>query len=904
MGGSLAYINATNVMNRNAEDNMNRSDDHGLCAVLHLMNLARVQWAFVGCKVKVFSDVFCYVDKTKMEHSNITANKHFCRNGAIMKNHSCFLLLLKETNLQIEREACCSGQKCHSPVLSILQYLTSVISGNLPPVYLCASKKLLMFLKYTHIIVQTTQNTSDSTSFHAIHMGSMVPTVYTIGGNMLSCDNSTHTTITSLCDEQFDCKDLADEQNILCSAMTTNYKNTIRPPCPLLMYTTHQHQCRMYSLSIKLDTSDNDSAKRNGNCLSIGQLSCGDDQQECYNVSQICSYQVSGESRLTPCSKGNHLASCKQFECNIWFKCQDFYCIPQAYVCNGKWDCPRGVDEVMGCGNRQECPHLFRCKGTRLCVHLSGTCDSVPNCPLWDDELFCHLSEVSCPENCQCLAFAIECRNASMTSFENEILFHFAFVLFNEMTFVSELERMSFVQSKPVLTVFMTLHNCKIYNPCVILSAKNAILALDWSKNGLLELDKDCFEFSSKTKQIDLSLNLLSFLHASLFQNLSGLLLLNLSSNPVSNFLSSSRTFSAQLKVLSLHGNKNHCYYETPISSLFFDVLETNDFRLCCHFQQKLFCTAKKPWFAICSDLLPNFATKIAYSCISVALFFVNVGSIIVHSLAVHKSWVKMNVFTFVIIAANSLDLYSSAPFWILWAADFVYNEGYILFDTMWRSHTFCFLTCTLFTSTALISPSLVCLIAISRFMIVVNPFDSKFKTTKYVLRQIACIMMLGLLISISFVFCLHLESKNMGLPLSLCSPFADPGNVFVGITAAVFLVCILQPTSALVSIGLFIGLIVSVKTSQRKVSSATTTKSSCVSLVIQLTILSLSNIISWFPSNTIHVSLWFLPQYPLPLAWGAVGLTSVNAMVYPVVFVSVSFRKWFRSKQSVPVAG
>ena len=75
------------------------------------------------------------------------------------------------------------------------------------------------------------------------------------------------------------------------------------------------------------------------------------------------------------------------------FKCPDFYCIPWSYVCDGKWDCPRGIDE-RNCNSERLCEIMFHCKNSIKCIHLGTICDNVKDCPSGDDEFMCSLNDI------------------------------------------------------------------------------------------------------------------------------------------------------------------------------------------------------------------------------------------------------------------------------------------------------------------------------------------------------------------------------------------------------------------------------------------------------------------------------------------------------------------------------
>ena len=104
---------------------------------------------------------------------------------------------------------------------------------------------------------------------------------------------------------------------------------------------------------------------------------------KCFDIIDICVYRLDNNNNLIPCGTGDHLEDCETFECNMKFKCCRYYCIPYAYMCIGKWDCPEGYDEVddQKCGNSRPCEGMFKCKLLQICLHPSDVCDKSKDCP-------------------------------------------------------------------------------------------------------------------------------------------------------------------------------------------------------------------------------------------------------------------------------------------------------------------------------------------------------------------------------------------------------------------------------------------------------------------------------------------------------------------------------------------
>ena len=97
--------------------------------------------------------------------------------------------------------------------------------------------------------------------------------------------------------------------------------------------------------------------------------------------------------------------------CGTLYKCPRYYCLPWHLVCDGFWDCPKGAEESR-CLHRN-CHGMYACPDSSICIHLSGICDSIIECPGYNDEVFCDLPP--CPEGCECLACMAITNTTTMT---------------------------------------------------------------------------------------------------------------------------------------------------------------------------------------------------------------------------------------------------------------------------------------------------------------------------------------------------------------------------------------------------------------------------------------------------------------------------------------------------------
>ena len=125
-----------------------------------------------------------------------------------------------------------------------------------------------------------------------------------------------------------------------------------------------------------------------------------------------CIYEFDQYGYQIGCRDVTHLRSCDSFDCPYpnYVKCPDSYCIPPRYICDGKWDCIGGADE-MGCA-KYFCPGQYKCANSSACTLLQHLCDGIRHCPLGDDEWFCDLT---CPNHCICEGLYVSCQNISLT---------------------------------------------------------------------------------------------------------------------------------------------------------------------------------------------------------------------------------------------------------------------------------------------------------------------------------------------------------------------------------------------------------------------------------------------------------------------------------------------------------
>ena len=132
-------------------------------------------------------------------------------------------------------------------------------------------------------------------------------------------------------------------------------------------------------------------------CINRNQIPCRKGHTICFDISEICTYQLNHLKHLIACRTGEHLENCRKVECNMMFKCPGYYCIPWSYVCDGIWDCPQGSDETIDstCTQSRQYINFYKCRHASRCVHVDDVCNKKIEYPLGDDEYFCRLNNVT-----------------------------------------------------------------------------------------------------------------------------------------------------------------------------------------------------------------------------------------------------------------------------------------------------------------------------------------------------------------------------------------------------------------------------------------------------------------------------------------------------------------------------
>ena len=411
-------------------------------------------------------------------------------------------------------------------------------------------------------------------------------------------------------------------------------------------------------------------------------IPCMEGHSKCYHLKDICTYKLILHKYLVPCRNGGHLDNCKDFECNLLFKCIDSYCIPWSYVCDGKWDCPGGDDELYNpvCTKARMCRHMYKCRKILLCVHLGNVCNGNVDCQFGDDENLCHIHQIKCPFGCNCMLLAIDCRLTSDLIFDT-LPFPFLSVYIS----TSQISSLKKYPNKLYYAILVKLPRNCLKEICQILPFRGFLL-FDLGYNCLKRIFKYCFASLWLLQSLSINDNQITFIETKSFHNISQLKFLNLSNNSL-HILPDAFFITSHLFKLFYILNVSLTYTSSDtFRKITVDVIITNDYNLCCILSKESVCSVHKPWYLSCSDILPKDNMKIFYKSVSSTVILLNAISISILIL-----FVKQKAFLFTFISVNLTDILCGFYLGCIWLADEIYKDGFMVKDELWRSGPICF---------------------------------------------------------------------------------------------------------------------------------------------------------------------------------------------------------------------
>ncbi len=908
------------------------------CVALTLRDLAEPEFFSIDCSVKIHVNILCSLP-TQLTSNNTSAQRQtgsstfFCQRGNVFMNQTCYNFLWQRN--------CTNKELACFQEIDLLGYLyTAVKVSHFPPIYIhnCMTSTPRRFYDIVKILFD--RNSSDE----AFCLITNRPSETSITENVFKCEEGSLISAQYVCDGIKNCPDSSDDMNCECQT-DANFRKTCsffpsisqKKSCSPL-YNCTKDKCTVYNdvFSYGKDSHDLQVTKNTFHCNSSGikigrelvddlvpdcpsgedevllklifsgsvhlkcskhgQIPCRDGHSRCFYAHEICSYELDKYGHLTPCRTGEHLQNCKEFECNSKFKCPGLYCIPWSYVCDSKWDCASGADESTfhDCTPDRKCFSLFKCRRSAKCLHLLDLCDNHFDCPEKDDELFCSLQHTVCPNDCVCLTVALHCKQISTSMRITNQLVSFVVIHLIDSKFPD-------IRDKELSQAFiLVIQNCSLYDICSPINTGSRLQHLNVAWNHITQLTPTCFLDALLLRNVHLQHNLLSMVPSRIFETVTNLMVLNLSSNPIQELMHSAFEPLPKLKILSILNMTLNRKKHNVFTLLDLQLLEVADFELCCLIQCTSCCSQSTPWYYSCV-LLNNEAIRGTFIGVSILLLLTNTLSIKLQRLSYMKRLEKSGAFGSMVVVINVYDLVHTFLFFMLWIADLDFLTNFGLLSAEWRKSPECYVQFGIMTHVSTCSPLLLTFFAVSRLMLVKYPLETRFKETKFVIRWMSLISLLCFAYSVLLTISSWLVNTflyDRGIPTSICSPFVDPTHNSVITIVITSITILIQLSAAVATIVLQTKLVLALVEHQQKLQGAVSKETSNIPMIVQFVAISTSNVICWLPTGILYVTLMVLKEYSFVIVpWFTITLQPVNSLVIPIVFIVTTIRKILAAK-------
>ncbi len=769
------------------------------CTMMFLINLADPEWISVDCNKPLLPDIVCFKQKTKPQQveAEMKDNKLTCFPGAILTKGHCYLFLWfdgKQATKQKDFLMCTQNttNKIINAIIGnqkLFQKLFSAVSHSSFSVVTENSVQSMLVQQHTfervwfNMFVES-QSVSfcEASGYFACSLP--VSEIFAEGIHVFSCDNKQLISSMFILDGHNDCLDKekrkglhhdeicttgmcpaqCDKPGCKCSPLhfMSKYGDCIQYVFQLKNTSEAKHNTSEDSMSVLckegqqiasvllndlvsdcsgLATDEpllNDILQNNSFflCDRPEEIPCKTGHSKCFTISDVCMYKLDAFNNLLPCRTGSHMESCKQFECDRSFKCPTYFCVPWQYLCNGRWDCPLGDDELITRGclpmTQRTCPHFFRCRSSQICLHVESVCNTISECPMKDDEVFCQLKGHNCPAGCSCLSFAISC-----TGFPLKVNDLHRIPLQSFHLIGTSITTLGFLTGGNQPVVNLNVSNNLIVHVNDTFAHCSHLLFIDLSINHITTLYRSSFSNLGNLKCLILRNNSLTHVQKCTFHNLSNLEFIDLSFNKLQTIEEETFFKATHKTVLNIFFNSFLNIESKSFSELSATIVWTSTHSVCCFLPAEAKCIVFPDLdhqLSTCSKLLPSLGLTVWLPVDLSSIVILNIVSFVIHIKAYRqtrhaKGGATSGMYELIVIMVNLANIVMGLSFTFVWAADLYFGDNYVLKNDLWRTSLVCFLACFLFLWFSTTVSLLLLLLALARLMITLHPMTTTFKS-------------------------------------------------------------------------------------------------------------------------------------------------------------------------------
>ena len=200
----------------------------------------------------------------------------------------------------------------------------------------------------------------------------------------------------------------------------------------------------------------------------------------------------------------------------------------------------------------------------------------------------------------------------------------------------------------------------------------------------------------------------------------------------------------------------------------------------------------------------------------------------------------------------------------------------------MWRSSFPCFMIFVISLTFSFLSVTYLSFMSLCRIILVISPLNISFKN-KYFIIKILGFLFTGTM-SCSALLAILYKTTYSTLPTNLCLPFIDPTNSIIFIKILTMFIAIFQILASIFICITYAFLFKNLNLSKLNISKSY--NRSHKGLMVQLLVVTVSNLICWIPSNIIYLSSLFMSRYSTDsIIWTTIAVAPINSIMNPVVF-------------------